>query len=225
MNRIRAIFTIIQMAITISITIVLMYIFRSKTDKVRQIWASMQMKLLGVKFEIHGEQDSSVDMIMINHQSVMDIITYEYLSKRNLAWVAKKELSDIPWFGHIIKAPRNIAIERESKKSLVKLLKDTKDRLDHGRQLAIFPEGTRSDGTKMRKFKGGAKIIAEKYDLKVQPIVMIGTNDVLDSKKITQTPGTIKVFYLPSFEVDKESSWYEDMETNMKEIFYKEVSS
>jgi 1-acyl-sn-glycerol-3-phosphate acyltransferase len=171
-----------------------MYLFRNKTDIIRQKWAAIQMKLLGVKFEIHGEQDSSVDMIMINHQSVMDIITYEYLSKRDLAWVAKKELSDIPWFGHIIKAPKNIAIERESKKSLVKLLKDAKDRLDNGRQLAIFPEGTRSDGTKMRKFKGGAKIIAEKYDLKVQPIVMIGTNDVLDSKKIIQTPGIIKVF-------------------------------
>jgi 1-acyl-sn-glycerol-3-phosphate acyltransferase len=155
----------------------------------------------------------------------MDIITFEYLTNSDLAWVAKKELSDIPWFGHIIKAPRNISIERESKKSLVKLMKDAKDRLDNGRQLAIFPEGTRTDGKRLRKFKGGTKIIAEKYNLKVQPVVLIGTNDVLDSKKITQKPGTIKVFFLPSLEADKESSWYEDTETQMREILEKEVNS
>lgn len=223
MAKIRAILTIIQMVITISFTIILMYMFRNKTDKIRRAWASMQMKLLGVTFEIKGELDNNVDMVMINHQSAMDIIVYEYLSKRDLAWVAKKELSDIPWFGHIIKAPRNISIERESKKSLVKLLKDVKNRLDYGKQIVIFPEGTRTDGKRIRKFKAGAKVIAQKYNLKVQPIVLIGTNDVLDSKTITQKPGTIKVIYLPTIQVDKESSWYEDTEVLMRKILEKEV--
>jgi 1-acyl-sn-glycerol-3-phosphate acyltransferase len=110
--------------------------------------------------------------------------------KRDIAWVAKKEIADIPWFGRILDAPKMIIVERENKKSLIKLLKDAKDRLEHGRQLAIFPEGTRSDGTKIRKFKAGAKMIAEKYELEVQPAIIIGSYDVFKSKELKQKKWT-----------------------------------
>ncbi len=38
---------------------------------------------------------------------MMDIILFEAIASRNIAWVAKKEIGDIPWFGHILKAPKN----------------------------------------------------------------------------------------------------------------------
>ena len=37
----------------------------------------------------------------------------------------------------------------------------------------MFPEGTRSDGKSMLSFKPGAKMVANKYNLKVQPISFI----------------------------------------------------
>jgi len=52
-----------------------------------------------------------------------------------------------------------IIIDREDKKSLVKLIKDAKDRLSKGRVIAIFPEGTRGNGKKLLKFKAGAQSI------------------------------------------------------------------
>lgn len=39
-----------------------------------------------------------------------------------------------------------ILINRESKREIVFLLKEAKDRLEQGRTLCIFPEGTRSKG-------------------------------------------------------------------------------
>ncbi len=224
-NKIRAIFTIIQMAISVTIIIILMYIFRNSAKSIRQVWAKIQMKLLGITLKIEGELDSSADMIMMNHQSVLDITVFEYLHSRNLAWVAKKEIADIPWFGHILKAPNMIIVERESKSSLVKLLRDTKDRLSKGRAIAIFPEGTRSDGTKIRKFKAGAKIIANKFKLKVQPVVLVGTRNIFDSQNLKQNPGTIKVIYLPSIQADKTTDWYTEVEIKMNEILKKEISS
>ena len=161
----------------------------------------------------------------MNHQSILDIMVFEYLHPKNLAWVAKKEIADIPWFGHILKAPDMIIIERESKSSLVKLIKESKEKLEQGRPIAIFPEGTRSDGNKIRKFKAGAKMIANKYKMKVQPVVLIGTRDILDSQNLKQQSGVVKVIYLPVIQAKKGEDWYEKLEDDMKEILNKELSS
>ncbi len=223
MTKIRGILILIQFAFTVSITIILMYLFKKSNRKVRLVWANLQLKLMGANLIEEGSYDQSADMLIFNHQSMMDIILFEAIASRDIAWVAKKEIGDIPWFGHILKVPNMIMVERESKKSLIQLLKDTKERLDDGRQLCIFPEGTRTDGKHLRKFKAGAKVIAEKYNLKVQPVVIIGSIDVFDSKRATQKSGNIKVVYLPTVEASKESFWYEESEEKMGEILKQNI--
>ncbi len=223
MSKVRGILILVQFAFTVSVTILFMYLFQKSNRKVRQIWAKLQLKLMGVNLITTGEYDPNADMLIFNHQSMMDIILFEAIASRDIAWVAKKEIGDIPWFGHILKAPKMIMVERESKKSLIALLKDAKERLEDGRQLCIFPEGTRTDGKNLRKFKAGAKIIAEKYNLKVQPAVIIGSIDVFDSKRATQKSGDIKIVYLPTIEANKETTWYEDTEKKMGEILQKNI--
>ena len=225
MSKIRAIFTISQMILTVTITIILMYLFNKQNRKIRQVWASLQLKLLGIQLEVVGEIDNDADMYIMNHQSVMDIILFEYLLARNTAWVAKKEIADIPWFGRILKAPDMIIVERESKSALIKLLKDSKEKLSQNRPIAIFPEGTRTDGKRLRKFKVGAKMIANKYQLKVQSFVIINSLEILDSKKLTQTPGKVKIICLPTVQADKKTTWYDDVENNMREVLQKELNS
>jgi len=225
LGKIRAIFTIIQIAITITVLIILMYLFRSNTKPIRQKWAALQMKLLGISLQIEGKEDPNAQMQVMNHQSVLDIILFEYLHSKDLAWISKIEIAKIPWFGHIVKAPRMILVERESKKSLIKLLKDSKERLTHQRPLAIFPEGTRSDGLRLTKFKAGTRIIAEKFDLVVQPVLIIGTRKILDSQNLKQQGGIVKVIYLPSIKAEKNSSWYKDMEETMKKRLEQELSN
>jgi 1-acyl-sn-glycerol-3-phosphate acyltransferase len=223
MTKIRGILVLIQFAFTVSITIILMYIFRQKNRIVRKTWAQLQLKLMGVNLIEEGHYNHDADMLIFNHQSMMDIILFEAIASRDITWIAKKEIGDIPWFGHILKAPKMIMVERESKKSLIALLKDAKERLDDNRQLCIFPEGTRTDGKNLRKFKAGAKVIAEKYNLTVQPIVIIGSIDVFDSKRATQKSGDIKVVYLPTIKANKETAWYEEAETKMGEILKKNI--
>ena len=223
MTKFRGILILIQFAFTVSMTIILMYVFRQKNRTIRKAWAKLQLKLMGANLIVEGEYDPNADMLIFNHQSMMDIVLFEAIASRDIAWIAKKEIGDIPWFGHILKAPRMIMVERESKKSLIALLKDAKERLDDNRQLCIFPEGTRTDGKVLRKFKAGAKVIAEKYNLTVQPIVIIGSIDVFDSKRATQKSGDIKVVYLPTIKANKETAWYEEAETKMGEILKKNI--
>lgn len=115
-----------------------------------------------------------------------------------------------------------ISIDRENKAGIVKLLKESKDRLSKGRPIAIFPEGTRTNGKKLLKFKSGAKIIANKLNLRVQPAVLINTKNILDSQKLTCNPGIVKVIYLEPVQASKDTNWFEETENKMREIIEQE---
>lgn len=175
---------------------------------------------------IEGKEDENAQMFLVNHQSDLDIGVMETITKKDLAWVAKKALFDIPFFGLALKLPQDIAVERESKTSLVKLLRAAKDRLDKGRTITIFPEGTRSRTDKMIPFKAGAKVIADKYKLLVQPIVLIETAKCYDIKRFYYKPKNIKVIFLDSFVADKDDTeWLKKLREKMQKVYDDELAN
>ncbi len=176
--------------------------------------------------KVQGEEHPDTQMFLINHQSDLDIAIMETVSKKNLAWVAKKELFDIPFFGLSLKLPQDIAVERESKTSIIKLLKDVKHRLSIGKTITMFPEGTRSTKGKMLPFKSGAKIVADKYALRVQPIVFIQTSAYYNLKKFYYKPGQIKVIFLESFIADRTNTeWLNDLRKTMQKVYDDELAN
>jgi len=222
LSKIRGIIVVIQFSLTVAFVIVAMYAFRKHTHKIIKFWMNIQIYLLGIKFDIQGKLDESCDLVLMNHQSLLDIVVMEYLHSKDLAWVAKKEISNLFFFGHIIKAPKMISVDRQNKAGIIHLLKDVKNRLSLGRPIAMFPEGTRSDGSKMLKFKSGAFIVANKLELKIQPVVITNTRSILDSKKLTAKPGTVKIVFLNPVKADKTKQWFKDLENDMNEVFNKE---
>jgi len=225
LSKIRGYLILIQFSITVAITIALMYIFKNHQHKIIKFWMKIEMALLGITIEETGSLDTSCDMVMMNHQSLIDIIIIEHIHKKHLAWVAKKEIADLFLFGHIIKAPKMISIDREDKSGIVTLLKETKDRLSKGRPIAIFPEGTRSNGRKISKFKFGAKMVADRHKLKVQPIVLVNTRSILDSKTLKATPGVVKIIYLDPIQAEKKNDWLKESEDKMREILERELDT
>ncbi len=167
-----------------------------------------------------GKIDPEAKMLIANHQSDIDISTLECTTKRNLVWVAKKELFSVPFFGLAIRLSDDIPVDRGSKAALVSLVRETKKRLDQGRCVVMFPEGTRSSGPNMRDFKPGAKMIADKYELRVQPVVLINTSRYFDLKNRSGQTGSITVVYLDSFIASKENKeWLTDLQVTMQETY------
>ena len=176
--------------------------------------------------DVEGEEDPAAQMYLINHQSDLDIAILETISKKDLSWVAKKELFDVPFFGLAMSMPEDIPIERQSKTSLIRLLKNAKDRLNKGRVITMFPEGTRSKNGRMLPFKNGAKVVADKYQLKVQPIVLIQTAKYYNIKKFFYSPGEIKVIFMDSFIADKEDeNWLKDLRVKMQRTYDDELAN
>ncbi|WP_428738968.1 lysophospholipid acyltransferase family protein [Sulfurimonas sp.] len=175
---------------------------------------------------IKGEEAEDAQMFLINHQSDLDIGVMETITKKDLTWVAKKALFQVPFFGLAMRLPEDIEIERESKTSLVKLLKATKDRLSKKRVITMFPEGTRSRSKRMLPFKAGAKVIADKYQLKVQPIVLVDTAGCYDIKTFFYMPKNITVIYLESFIADKGNpDWLNNLRDTMQKVYDDELAN
>lgn len=225
LSRIKALFIMVQFVFTILVTIILMYIFKKSTYKIRQSWAKMQTFLINFKIIQKGTPNLDAELILINHQSLLDITSLEAIYPKDLCWVAKKEIRDIPFFGHILEAPKMIIIDRKDRRSLVKLVKEAKDRLSKGRVIAIFPEGTRSDGKKILQFQNGAKFLAEKLGLKVQPVVVANTRYILDSQNIKAHSGSVIVRFLDVVDPKDDKNWYENINKNMQKILNDELTN
>jgi 1-acyl-sn-glycerol-3-phosphate acyltransferase len=194
-------------------------IFPKYTGLIMHKLNSLIMLLMGAKLDITGEYDAEADMLLINHQGIMDIVAIEAFRNHDICWVAKKELFETPWFGYIMKNSGMISLDRGSRSGLIKLLKDVKHKLgNEHRQIAIFPEGTRAKEQKLLKFKQGAQMIANKLNLKVQPVIVTGSKWVLNEHNRTGHSGTIHIEFLPTIEVAKsDDSWYDELYTTMQQ--------
>jgi 1-acyl-sn-glycerol-3-phosphate acyltransferase len=182
--------------------------------------------LLFSPVRVKGTIDPQAQMFLVNHQSDIDIGVMETITSADLAWVAKKELFHIPFFGLVLRLPNDIAVARESKTSLVKMIKDAKDRLDNGRAITIFPEGTRSETGTMKPFKAGAKMVADKYALTVQPVVLIATASYFSNKRKDFRPGTITALFLEPFIAEKsDPNWLMNTQITMQKVYDDELAN
>ena len=167
-----------------------------------------------------GKIDPEAQMLIANHQSDIDISSLECTTTRDLVWVAKKELFSAPVFGLAIRLSDDIPVDRGSKAALVSLVRETKKRLDQGRCVVMFPEGTRQSSSKMLTFKPGAKMVADKFELRVQPVVLINTSRYFDLKNKRGQTGQITVVYLDSFVASKANKeWLTDLQITMQKTY------
>lgn len=217
LSKIRGFYVMVEFVITVLIIIVLMYAFRNHTHPIRRTWGHLQTFLMGFRIKQVGEASPTTTLLVLNHQSLVDIVALETIYPKNLCWVAKKEIQDIPLFGHIIPAPRMISIDRKDKRSIIKMIKEGKERVSEGRVLAMFPEGTRGRGDKLLKFQSGAKILAEKLELIVQPAIIVGARHIFDSKNIDAHGGEVQVIYLDPINPKEDEQWFEKMHAAMSE--------
>lgn len=215
-SRLKAAFFAVEFVISVSIVVFFMWIFNSKHRAVRRIWARVQRFFGGYRLNVEGEFSNEANLLLINHQSMLDIVVLEEAHPANLCWISKAQIGKIPIIGKILSLPKMIAVERENKQSLIKLLSDAKDRVANGRVLAIFPEGTRSATGKLLPFKGGAKILAEKLNLKVQPIVIVGS-EILDAKNFSFKGGEIKIVCLDLLDT-AEAGWLDATREKMQAV-------
>lgn len=216
-------FATLVIAASLAVMIITFYLLPRPYS--RKIAAWLIRLTIFLRVEVKGEEDPKAQIFLVNHQSDLDIVIMESISKKDITWVAKKELFDMPFFGLALKLPQDIAVERESKTSLVKLLRDAKTAIKKGRVITMFPEGTRSPKEKMLPFKSGAKVLADANSLVVQPVVLVETAKRYNTKQLYYKPGLVKAVFMDSFVADKNNeNWLNDLREKMQKVYDDELA-
>jgi len=113
-------------------------------------------------------------IVVANHQSILDILLLSRLP-REMKWIAKEELFDVPWVGWMLRMSGDIPIRRGDAESGGEALARAKVYLARGMSVMLFPEGTRSRTGTLLPFKSGAFRLAAETGVPVLPIAVHGT--------------------------------------------------
>lgn len=136
----------------------------------------------GWKVSIEGKQHlpsaGQACVFVANHQSMTDIFAM-YCVETQFRWLSKEEVFKIPFVGFAMRNSGYIAVKRGNRESQKRAMETSADRLQNGKPMFFFPEGTRSETGELRPFKTGAFRLAAKNNVPIIPVCLQGTRDLV----------------------------------------------
>lgn len=147
-----------------------------------RLWAWFTCFVYLLPVTVKGKELLSKDQTYLfipNHQGYFDIfLTYAYLG-HNFKWMMKDYLRNIPFIGYGCAKSGHVYVG-ESRESITRAILESKENLEQGISMAIFPEGTRSYNGKMGEFKRGAFMLASQLERPIVPITINGSYEVFN---------------------------------------------
>lgn len=133
-------------------------------------------------------------IIMSNHWSMFDIPVIYSSLPGEIRMVAKRELFNIPLFGHAMRQSEFIEVDRDNHEKAIVSLNSAAAKLKDGIVVWIAPEGRCSTSGRLLPFKKGGFILAIKTQPIILPVAIRGANEVLPRGQLMPELGkTIEV--------------------------------
>ena len=140
------------------VTVTFVFPLASKSLKMRltKWWCKQLLAAFNLRISSHGHiphqhQAMSSTMIVANHISWSDIHALNSIVP--LRFIAKSEIKNWPVFGYLANKADVLFIDRDKRQDAARIVHLTSSSLIEGDNLCLFPEGTTTDGTKMKPFK------------------------------------------------------------------------
>ncbi|MEA2877770.1 MAG: 1-acyl-sn-glycerol-3-phosphate acyltransferase [Hyphomicrobiales bacterium] len=146
----------------------------------------------GVKVEYRGLEKIPPGALLVasKHQSFWEAFTLLTLFD-DPAFIVKRELMWIPFFGWLLWKADQVPVDRKAKGgAMAGMIENARKALGAGRQIVIFPEGTRTAPGAPPAYKSG---VAHLYAAAGVPCLPVALNSGLywPRRKFLRRPGTI----------------------------------
>jgi 1-acyl-sn-glycerol-3-phosphate acyltransferase len=155
--------------------------------------------ICGTKLEVRGRENlpKSGCLVISKHQSAWD--TFGLISLfRDPAIVLKDELKWVPFYGWFCVKFEHILVKRDKASAALKaMIRDAKQRVSIGREVVIFPEGTRTIPGASPDYKPGYVALYEALGVVTVPLAL-NSGLFWPRRSPWRYPGTIVVEFLPS---------------------------
>ncbi len=134
-------------------------------------WSKRFLELLGVTVRVNGQPlQKGPLMVVINHVSWLDILVV--LAAQPVCFVSKSEVRHWPVIGWLATNVGTLYIERTNRRDALRVVHQVAENLQAGHLIAIFPEGTTSDGKQLLPFHANLLQAAIVSSSPVQPVAL-----------------------------------------------------
>jgi 1-acyl-sn-glycerol-3-phosphate acyltransferase len=160
------------------------------------IWGART--ILGIRTRVTGMEnlpigDISPVILLVKHQSTFETLLMPALMPHPLAYVFKKELLSIPFFGWSMARMGMIHIDRsQGTRAFAKVVDQGRQVMAQGRWVIMFPEGTRIPRGQKGTYKTGGTRLAVETGAPVIPIAVTSAK-CWPRKAFIKTPGIVDV--------------------------------
>ena len=168
-----------------------------------RLWARLMLTLNLVKVTVVGAENlpNGPVIFMSNHQSNFDILSLLAAMPRQFYWIAKKELFEIPVFGHSMRRSGYIPLDRGDGRKALQSIDAAAATIHQGKSVVLFPEGTRTPDGNLLPFKRGGFILARKAAVPVIPVTINGSGRINPANQIRLYSGNITIILHPPIDV------------------------
>jgi 1-acyl-sn-glycerol-3-phosphate acyltransferase len=174
-------------------------------DWLGPIWGRCLLKVCGVRVDVEGLEhvDRKRSYVIIsNHLSNSDVWATFASLPLNLRFVAKKELTRLPFFGRALAMSEHVIIDRANPEEAVARINARVAAQGSAPFCIVFyAEGTRSPDGKLHAFKKGGVNLALRTGLPIIPLTISGTWKLLPKGAWLIRPGgRVKLVLAPPIE-------------------------
>ena len=193
-------------------------------------WCKAVMWAAGVKVRVHNPErlrNARGAVCVANHVSWFDIFPLA----ATVPWcsfVAKAELRKIPLFGFAAECAGIVFIDRDNRKAAFESYRVAAEEVQRGRNVVVYPEGTRGLDYHLRPFKKGPFVLAIASQCPIVPTIVHGSREVMPKGSWRIRSGTIDLHFLEhvptaGYDYDHRSELmsrvWEDMAESMKKLY------
>lgn len=151
----------------------------------------------GLDCEIRGTLPPNGVLIAAKHMSMLDTIALYAILGRP-AFVLKRNLLNIPFYGWYARKSGMIAIDREGHASALRMMvAETRAALGSGRSVVIFPEGTRKQPGAVPDYKPGVAGLYGQLDVPCVPVALNSGLYWTGQGGFLKKPGKVVIEFLP----------------------------
>ncbi len=145
---------------------------RERTARI-QWWSAKLLRLLGLRLEVLGEEPAPLasTLIVANHVSWLDIAAIHAVMPQ-ARFVSKADVLQWPLVGRLVAGAGTLFIERERKRDAVRVVHHMAQALADAQTVAVFPEGTVGDGSKVMAFHANLLQAAVATQARVLPLAL-----------------------------------------------------
>lgn len=154
--------------------------------------------ICGITYSVEGMEHlpEGGALIASKHQAMFETLFFWKIFP-DPAIILKKELSRLPIFGWYAMALRNIAVDRDgAARALKDMTRQAGERIAEGRQIVIFPEGTRTAPGEQIAYKPGVVSLYKRLHAPCVPVAL-NSGLVWPAKGLPAGPGHITIRILP----------------------------